>query len=72
MPGLIVDRFGDILVVQLLTLGMDKRRTEIVEALVQVMTPRGIYERSDVSVRELEGMEQTTGVLYGNARVMLP
>ena len=65
LPGLIVDRFGDILVVQLLTLGMDKRRTEIVEALVQVMTPRGIYERSDVSVRELEGLEQTTGVLYG-------
>lgn len=60
-----MDRFGDILVVQLLTLGMDKRRTEIVEALVQVMAPRGIYERSDVSVRELEGMEQTTGVLYG-------
>lgn len=65
LPGLIVDRFGDILVVQLLTLGMDKRRAEIVEALVQVMAPRGIYERSDVSVRELEGLEQTTGVLYG-------
>ncbi|WP_410514456.1 class I SAM-dependent rRNA methyltransferase [Paenibacillus sp. BR2-3] len=65
LPGLIVDRFGDILVVQLLTLGMDKRRTEIVEALVEVMAPRGIYERSDVSVRELEGLEQTTGVLYG-------
>ena len=65
LPGLIVDRFGDILVVQLLTLGMDKRRTEIVEALVEVMNPRGIYERSDVSVRELEGLAQTTGVLYG-------
>lgn len=65
LPGLIVDRFGDILVVQLLTLGMDKRRKEIVEALVEVMAPRGIYERSDVSVRELEGLAQTTGVLYG-------
>lgn len=65
LPGLIVDRFGDVLVVQLLTLGMDKRRSEIVEALVEVMAPRGIYERSDVSVRELEGLEQTTGVLYG-------
>lgn len=65
LPGLIVDRFGDILVVQLLTLGMDKRRAEIVEALVQVIAPRGIYERSDVSVRELEGLEQTTGLLYG-------
>lgn len=65
LPGLIVDRFGEILVVQLLTLGMDLRRAEIVEALVQVMNPRGIYERSDVSVRELEGLEQRTGVLYG-------
>ncbi|MFP4975584.1 class I SAM-dependent rRNA methyltransferase [Paenibacillus sp. CN-4] len=66
LPGLIVDRFGDVLVVQLLTLGMDKRRQEIVEALVQVVGPKGIYERSDVSVRELEGLEQTTGVLYGD------
>ncbi|ASA26458.1 class I SAM-dependent rRNA methyltransferase [Paenibacillus donghaensis] len=66
LPGLIVDRFGEILVVQLLTLGMDKCRTEIIEALVQVMAPQGIYERSDVSVRGLEGLEQTTGVLYGD------
>jgi 23S rRNA (cytosine1962-C5)-methyltransferase len=65
LPGLIVDRFGDILVVQLLTLGMDKRRKEIVDALVEVMAPRGIYERSDVGVRQLEGLEETTGVLYG-------
>ncbi|AKG35756.1 class I SAM-dependent rRNA methyltransferase [Paenibacillus durus] len=65
LPGLIVDRFGDVLVVQLLTLGMDKRRAEIVEALVQVLKPKGIYERSDVGVRELEGLEQKTGVLYG-------
>ncbi|MFD1772895.1 class I SAM-dependent rRNA methyltransferase [Paenibacillus rhizophilus] len=65
LPGLIVDRFGDVLVVQLLTLGMDKRRAEIVEALVQVLEPNGIYERSDVGVRELEGLEQKTGVLYG-------
>ncbi|MEK5491572.1 class I SAM-dependent rRNA methyltransferase [Paenibacillus sp. FSL R7-0297] len=65
LPGLIIDRFGEVLVVQLLTLAMDQHRSEIVEALVQVMAPRGIYERSDVSVRELEGLEQTTGVLYG-------
>ncbi|SET66091.1 class I SAM-dependent rRNA methyltransferase [Paenibacillus sp. NFR01] len=65
LPGLIIDRFGDVLVVQLLTLGMDQRRAEIVEALVAVLNPRGIYERSDVSVRELEGLEQRTGVLYG-------
>ncbi|MEJ8304204.1 class I SAM-dependent rRNA methyltransferase [Saccharibacillus sacchari] len=65
LPGLIVDRFDDVLVVQILTLGMDRRRAEIVNALVEVMRPVGIYERSDVSVRNLEGLEETTGVLYG-------
>ncbi|GGN96834.1 class I SAM-dependent rRNA methyltransferase [Saccharibacillus kuerlensis] len=65
LPGLIVDRFADVLVVQILTFGMDRRRSEIVDALVEVMKPAGIYERSDVSVRALEGLEETTGVLYG-------
>lgn len=65
LPGLIVDRFDDVLVVQILTLGMDRRRSEIVSALVEVMAPVGIYERSDVSVRVLEGLQETTGVLYG-------
>ncbi|ANS75168.1 SAM-dependent methyltransferase [Paenibacillus yonginensis] len=66
LPGLIVDRFGDVLVIQLLTLGMDKHRDEIVEALVQVLQPQGIYERSDVGVREIEGLEQVKGPLYGD------
>ena len=66
LPGLIVDRFADVLVIQLLTLGMELRRAEIVSALVEVFAPKGIYERSDVSVRELEGLEQTTGTLYGD------
>lgn len=66
LPGLIVDRFADVLVVQLLTLGMDRCRESIVEALVEVLSPLGIYERSDVPVRELEGLEQRKGVLYGD------
>ncbi|NMO94841.1 class I SAM-dependent rRNA methyltransferase [Paenibacillus lemnae] len=66
LPGLIVDRFDRILVVQLLTLGMDRCREQITQALVEVIQPEGIYERSDVSVRELEGLEQRKGVLYGN------
>lgn len=65
LPGLVVDRFENVLVVQILTLGMDMRRAQIVEALVEVFQPLGIYERSDVAVRELEGLEQRTGVLYG-------
>ena len=66
LPGLIVDRFGEVLVVQILTLGMDQCRDAIVEALVEVLKPVGIYERSDVAIRELEGLEQVKGPLYGN------
>jgi len=65
LPGLIVDKFADVLVVQILTLGMDLRRGELTEALVEVFRPAGIFERSDVPVRELEGLEQRTGLLYG-------
>ncbi|MCP3772584.1 class I SAM-dependent rRNA methyltransferase [Paenibacillus sp. MZ04-78.2] len=65
LPGLIVDKFEDVLVVQILTLGMERVREAVVSALVEVMRPAGIYERSDVSVRQLEGLEQRTGVLYG-------
>lgn len=65
LPGLVVDRFGGVLVVQILTLGMDVRRDALVCALTDVFAPKGIYERSDVGVRSLEGLEQRTGVLYG-------
>ncbi|HEY0828357.1 MAG TPA: class I SAM-dependent rRNA methyltransferase [Bacilli bacterium] len=66
LPGLIVDRFADVLVVQILTLGMDIHREDIVAALIEVFQPKGIYERSDVQIRELEGLPLTTGVLYGD------
>ncbi len=66
LPGLVVDRFGEVLVVQVLSLGMDVRREAIVEALAVVFQPAGIYERSDVPVRRLEGLEERTGVLYGD------
>lgn len=65
LPGLIVDRFGDVLVVQILTLGMETAKNALISALVEVFQPMGIYERSDVSVRGLEGLEERTGVLYG-------
>ena len=65
LPGLIVDRFGEVLVVQLLTLGMDIHREAIIAALIEVFSPQGIYERSDVSVRLLEGLEERKGLLYG-------
>ena len=67
LPGLIVDRYGDFLAVQFLVLGVDRRREMLVNLLQELLTPRGIYERSDVEVREKEGLEQQTGVLAGEA-----
>jgi 23S rRNA (cytosine1962-C5)-methyltransferase len=67
LPALIVDRYGDTLVCQALALGMAHRMPMIVELLVELLAPKGIYERSDVLVRNLEGLPQATGVLYGEA-----
>ena len=66
LPALIVDSFGDILVLQCLALGMEAFKEIVVDALVDEMHPAGIYERNDVPVRSLEGLPQTTGVLYGS------
>ena len=65
LPGLIVDRYDEWLVVQFLTLGTDRRRDEITGALVELLAPRGIYERSDVDVRAKEGLERRVGPLWG-------
>ena len=65
MPGLIVDKYDDHLCVQLLTLGMDIRKDIIVKALIKIFNPACIYERSDVSIREKEGLSLTKGVLFG-------
>lgn len=65
IPGLIVDRYGDLLCVQLLTLGIDKHRDVIVEALKKVYSPRGIYARNDAAVREKEGLKLTKEPLFG-------
>ncbi len=67
LPGLIVDRYGAFLVVQCLTLGIERRRETIAEALSRALSPSGIYERSDVDVREQEGLPPVTGVLAGDA-----
>ena len=65
MPGLILDKFSDVLVMQSMSLGIEKWKDCITDLLVQIIKPCGIYERSDVPVRRLEGMQQTTGLLYG-------
>ena len=65
LPALIVDSSGDVLVLQCLALGMERWKQTVVGALVDELHPRGIYERNDVPVRRLEGLGQTTGLLYG-------
>lgn len=65
LPALIVDSFGDILVLQCLSLGMEQFKQDVVDALVEYLHPAGIWERNDVPVRRLEGLEMTTGLLYG-------
>jgi 23S rRNA (cytosine1962-C5)-methyltransferase len=66
LPGLIVDRFADLLVLQLLTAGMDRQRETLVQALVELARPRAIFERSDVTVRHLEGVPLRKGFLVGD------
>lgn len=66
LPALIVDAFGDVLVLQCLALGMERFKQDVVDALVELLHPAGIYERNDVPVRRLEGLEMTTGLLYGD------
>ncbi|HEY8347991.1 MAG TPA: class I SAM-dependent rRNA methyltransferase [Symbiobacteriaceae bacterium] len=65
LPGLIVDKFGDVLVVQTLSLGADRRLGEFADLLEEIFHPRGIYERNDVPVRDLEGLPQRKGFLRG-------
>lgn len=63
LPALIVDKFGDYLVIQTLALGIDVWKDTIVKILNEIFSPKGIYERNDVPVRELEGLEQKKGFL---------
>lgn len=66
IPGFIVDKYGDYLSVQILSLGIDLRKEMFIRILVDLFQPKGIYERSDVPVRKKEGLELFKGVIYGN------
>lgn len=63
MPALVIDKFNDYFVIQTLALGMDKWKPAIIKALNRIFSPKGIYERNDVPVRELEGLPQQKGFL---------
>ena len=66
LPGLIVDRYGDCLAVQVLTLGMESRLADVRSALEQVFAPRGAVYVGDSSMRELEGLPKRREVWWGN------
>jgi 23S rRNA (cytosine1962-C5)-methyltransferase len=65
LSGVVVDQYGDVLVVQLLTAGADRMRGQLVEALRNRLSPRAILERSHGAVRKQEGLEDRAGCLFG-------
>ncbi len=65
LPGLTVDKFGDYLSFQTLSLGMDRWKDVLVDALQELFSPKGIYERNDVPVREKEGLSLQSGCVRG-------
>ncbi len=67
LPGLIVDRYGEVLVVQFLSQGTETRRALLSELLMELLHPRTLYERSDVDVREKEGLAPRAGLIAGES-----
>ena len=65
LSGLIVDKYEDVLAVQISSLGMDQRKAQIVGALQKIFSPRAILERSDVASRKFEGLAEANGILAG-------
>jgi 23S rRNA (cytosine1962-C5)-methyltransferase len=65
LPSIVIDRYGDYLVVQTLSQASERQKNLIVEILVEQFSPKGILERNDPRVRLLEGLPQSVGVLHG-------
>jgi 23S rRNA (cytosine1962-C5)-methyltransferase len=65
LSGLIVDKYGDVLVLQTSSLGMDLRKKQIISALQKVLAPRAILERNEMASRRFEGLPEVSGVLTG-------
>lgn len=67
LPGLIVDQYADFLSVQILSTGIEKAKTVIIEILVKLLQPKGIFDRSDATARTHEGITAENGLLWGEA-----
>jgi 23S rRNA (cytosine1962-C5)-methyltransferase len=72
LSGLIVDQYEDVLVLQTSSLGMDRRKTEILAALQAVLAPRAIVERNEVASRKFEGLPEASGLLTGQTEMEVP
>lgn len=72
LPGLVVDRFGDICVVQIASAGMEAVKADIVEALEKVLSPRGILFKNDGKMREVEGLPSYVEVAAGEVPAEVP
>ena len=66
LPGLVVDRYADVLVAQFLSAGVERWRDEILDSLKELSSCEAIFERSDAEVRKLEGLQSRTGFVRGN------
>jgi 23S rRNA (cytosine1962-C5)-methyltransferase len=67
VPGLVVDRLGDVAVMQTMSLGMDRNKTMLAHLVAETLGVRSVFERNDGAVRRLEGMEESTGPVVGEA-----
>jgi len=70
LPGLIVDRFDKLFSVQILSVGMEKKKALIYEAIQELFSPEAIFERNDSSTRELEGLDQSKSVVIGKEKTV--
>ena len=66
LPGLIVDKYADYIVIQILSAGIEKNKSLIIDSLQKLTMPEGIYERSDSETRALEGLSPAVGLVAGN------
>jgi 23S rRNA (cytosine1962-C5)-methyltransferase len=72
LSGLIIDKYEDVLVIQISSLGMDQRKPLILEALQAIFSPRAILERSEAAFRKFEGLTESNGILAGSLEGSIP
>ncbi len=69
---MIVDKYGEYLVIQIGTLGMEKLKPYIIDSLIEIFSPKGIYEKSDFPAREREGLKKVREWIYGSGPELIP